>query len=87
MNKSIHIMLPNGKEVIVYPTVGVPTSITLHEASKNTIGKSTAVLYDPLGLLKDWQDHLDWLGSHINTAHWVKSTQMAWDFADWEISK
>lgn len=82
-NKAVYVQLADGREVVVYPTVGVPTSSTLHEATINAPDQSVAVIYDPIGLLPTWLEHLDWLGSHIQTARWVKSTETAWQFADW----
>lgn len=81
-NKAVYVQLADGREVVVYPIVGVPTSHTLHEATTNAPDKSVAVIYDPVGLLPAWLKHLDWLGSHIQTARWVKSTEAAWQFAD-----
>jgi hypothetical protein len=85
LNKAVYVQLADGKDVVVYPTVGVPTSTTLHDATTNAPDCSVAVLYDPVGLNQCWLGHLDWLGSHIRTARWVKSTETAWQFADWEV--
>ena len=83
-HNAIFIRLPGEKEVIVYPTVGVPTSVTLHDASINSSKKSVAVVYDPVGLHSRWLGHLEWLGSEIHSVRWVKSFEAAWRFADWE---
>jgi len=81
---ALHIKLPDGRDVAVYPNVGVPTSTTLHEASENSPNQSVAVIYDHIGLLPSWQAHLDWLGGHVTSVHWVKSSEAAWDFCDWQ---
>jgi hypothetical protein len=83
-NKAIHIQLPDGKKVVVYPAIGVPSSTTLHEASNNSPNQSVAVVYDHVGLHPRWLGHLDWLGQHINSARWVKASEAGWQFADWE---
>ena len=83
-NRAVHIRLPDGRAVVVYPTVGVPTSTTLHEASTNSPDQSVAVVYDHVGLHPRWLGHLDWLGRHIHSARWVKSSEAGWQFADWE---
>lgn len=83
-HKAVRIKLPDGREVMVYPTVGVPTSTTLHDASANSPNQSVAVIYDHIGLHPHWLKHLDWLGSHIDTVQWVKSSEAAWQLADWE---
>lgn len=84
LNKAVYIQLPDGRDVVVYPTVGVPTSTTLHEASTNSPDRSVAVIYDHVGLHPRWLGHLDWLGDHIRTARWVKASEAGWQFADWE---
>lgn len=84
MHKSIHLQLADGRPVVVYPTVGVPTSSSLHEATLNAPIPSVAVVYDAVGLHPAWQQHLDWLGTHIRSAQWVKATEVAWQLADWE---
>ncbi|MBB5202884.1 hypothetical protein HNQ51_000177 [Inhella inkyongensis] len=83
-HKSIHLLLPDGKDLVVYPTVGVPTSASLHEAVTRSPGKTVAVLYDHVGILPSWQAHMDWLGEHVRPARWVKASEAAWQFADWE---
>jgi hypothetical protein len=83
-HKAVYVQLADGKKVVVYPTVGIPTSTTLHDATTNTPDATAAVLYDHVGLNPSWQEHLDWLSSHIRTARCVKSTEAAWQFADWE---
>jgi hypothetical protein len=84
LNKAVYLQLVDGRNVIVYPTVGVPNSTTLHNAMINAPDQSVAVIYDPIGLLPSWLEHLEWLGSHIKTPRWVKTTEAAWQFADWE---
>ena len=84
MNKAVYIRLADGKDVVVYPTVGVPTSTSLHDATMNAPDRSVAVIYDHVGLHPGWLAHLDWLGSQITTARWVKASEAAWRFADWE---
>lgn len=84
VNKAVYVHLADGRQVVVYPTVGVPTSSCLHDASVNSPNRSAAVIYDPVGLHPRWLAHLDWLGSHVRTARWVKVTEAAWQLADWE---
>ena len=79
----VHLQLADGKSVVGYPAVGVPTAETLHEARLATPADDVAVIYDPIGISPDWQKHLDWLGTHIAVPRWVKVTDAAWDFADW----
>jgi len=83
-NRAVHIELLLGKKVVVYPTVGVPTSKTLHDATIGSPDHSVAVVYDHVGLHPRWLEHLDWLGEHIRAAKWVKASEASWQFADWE---
>jgi hypothetical protein len=87
LHNAVHLRLADGKHVVVYPAVGVPTSTTLHDATINAPDRSVAVLYDPVGLHPRWLGHLDWLGSHVHGARWVKVTEAAWHFADWEAQR
>lgn len=84
VNKSVYIQLPNGKDLVVYPTVGVPTATNLHDATKNSPDSSVAVVFDYVGLHSDCLEHLDWLGVHIRSARFVRVNELGWQFADWE---
>jgi hypothetical protein len=86
VHNGIYVTLPDGKEIVVYPTVGVPTSLTLNDAVDYASGRSVAVIYDHIGLHKKWLDHLAWLGENIHAARWVKASEAAWTFAGWEVS-
>lgn len=83
IHNAIHLRLPDGKEVIVYPTVGVPTSMTLNEVVDYASGKEAAILYDHVGLQEKWLKHLVWLGTNISSARWVRSSEAAWTFGGW----
>ena len=85
INRAVYIRLAGDKDVVVYPTVGVPTSTTLHDATKNSPDCSVAVVFDHVGLHPNWLEHLDWLGREIQSAHWVKADEAHWQFAEWEV--
>lgn len=82
-NRVVYLQLPDGRELPVYPAVGVPTSTTLHDATANSPNHAVAVVYDHVGLHPNWLGHLDWLGKHIQSARWVKASEAGWQFADW----
>ncbi|AUQ24277.1 toll/interleukin-1 receptor domain-containing protein [Dickeya zeae] len=84
VGRGIRVRLPTGQMIVVYPTVGVPTSSTMHEASMSSPDESVAILYDHVGLNPQWLNHMDWLGSYIQTTKWVKACEVGWQFADWE---
>jgi hypothetical protein len=83
LHHSILVRLADGREVLTYPTTGVPTSMTLNDAVERASGKQAAVLYDHIGLQETWLRHLAWLGTNISAARWVRSTEAAWCFAAW----
>ncbi len=85
LHKGVFLRLPDGRDVVAYPAVGVPTSTTLHAATTNAMPDcSVAVVYDSVGLHPAWLQHLDWLGTQIRRPRWVKVHEAAWQFADWE---
>lgn len=81
---SMHIVLHSGRHLVVQPTIGVPSSVTLQEAIERAGTMDAAVVYDHLGIKPGWQKHMKWLGENVKAARWVKSTEAAWDFAGWE---
>jgi hypothetical protein len=85
IHQAIYLTLPDGKELVVFPAVGVPTSVNLNEASEYANGRPVAVVYDHVGLHPRWLDHLTWLGKNIAVARWLKSHEAAWALAGWEV--
>lgn len=83
IHKAVFIRLADGKEIVAYPTLGVPTSMTLNEASDRASGKEAAILYDHIGLQEQWLRHLAWLGKNIPAAKWVRVAEAAWEFGGW----
>lgn len=82
-HKAVYLQLADGRDVVAYPTIGVPTSVTLHDATIHAGDSPPAVIYDHVGLLPSWVKHIDWLGEHVKTARWVKACEAGWQFADW----
>jgi hypothetical protein len=82
VHKAVYLRLPDGKEIVAYPAVGVPTSVTLNEAVDRAFA---AVVYDHIGLDERWIRHLAWLGDNIRTVRWVKASEAAWAFAGWGV--
>lgn len=83
---AIYVTLPDGKKIVLYPTVGVPTSLTLNDAVDRASGQSAGVVFDHIGLNEKWLQHLTWLGKNIPAARWVRASEAAWAFAGWEVS-
>ena len=83
-SKAMYVELPDGRELAIYPSIGVPTSTTMHEACMSSPGRRLAVVYDHVGLHPKWLHHLDWLGQNLRAARWVRASEAGWQFADWE---
>jgi hypothetical protein len=85
IHNAVYISLRDKQEIVVYPVVGVPTSLTLNDAVEHAGARTAAVAYDHIGLDKRWTEHLEWLGQNIVSARWVKATETAWTFAGWGL--
>lgn len=81
--RAVHVQLADGRDVVAYPVVGVPTSTTLHDAVTFSNGKQPAVVYDHVGLHPSWLTHLDWLGEHVKAARWIRACEVGWQLSDW----
>lgn len=80
---TMRVQMPSGDTLSISPVVGVPDSNSLHDAMLRSDGHPTAVLYDHVGVMPSWNDHLQWLAQNIPRAYWIRSTQAAWDLAGW----
>lgn len=70
LERWISIPLASGKNLVVFPAVGVPTSERIHSFFDviNSQKKKTSeiwVIYDNRGIMLNWQSHLDWLDSYL----------------------
>ena len=82
--KAMHMQLPNGQRLTVYPTVGVPTPVLLEEALSHTpSSQSAAVVYDPVGLYQKGLHYLDWLSKHTQSDSWIKASEASQQFKHW----
>lgn len=83
-HRAMHMQLPDGQRLTVYPTVGVPTPLLLEEALKHTSSsQSAAVVYDPVGLHQKSLHYLDWLKTHAQATSWIKATEAIQQFEQW----
>lgn len=80
---TMRVKLPGGSDLDVSPVIGVPDSTALHDAMRRANGQPSAVLYDHVGVLPSWNDHLEWLAKNIPQAYWIRSSQAARDLAGW----
>lgn len=85
-NRTMHLTLRSGRRLVVQPTIGVPTALTLQDALERAGPVECAVVYDHVGLNRNWQLHLAWLASNVQGTRWIKTTDAAWDFGGWEAT-
>jgi hypothetical protein len=83
-NRTMLLKLRSGRDVLVQPTIGIPTSLTLQDTLERAGDIDSAVVYDHFGMKKSWQAHLDWLASKVTGSRWMKRTEVAWDIGGWE---
>ena len=83
-NRAMQITLRSGRKLIVQPTLGVPTAVTLQTALDRAGTIDSAIVFDHLGIMPSWLQHMDWLKTKVKGARWVRMTDAAWDFAGWE---
>lgn len=85
LRRSLIVATPNGKRIAVYPALGVPTSYTLYDATRDNHPPPVAVVYDDGGVdERDWQAHMDWISQYVRDAvRLVSSYKAGWDFSDW----
>lgn len=88
-DNGVYLRLPDGNKMVVYPFTGVPTSMTLHQAVTHAAKcnvKSSAVIYDHVGLHAEWLQHMEWLTGQVkSTTHWLRANEAAWQLADWQV--
>ena len=82
-HRAMQIRLNKTTRILIQPTVGVPTAVTLQHALERAGNSDAAIVYDHVGIKPSWIAHLRWLASSIKGARWIKSTEAAWDLAGW----
>lgn len=80
--RSIVLKLPSGAPLVAYPSVGVPTAVTVHEAVYDGDARPAVVVYDHVGLSEHWMAHLGWLGTSFTSVRWLRSREVGWDLAN-----
>lgn len=87
-HRAIAIRLPDGRKLLAYPVVGVPTAETLNkiavQAKASICTEAPVLVYDDIGFRKTWSDHLQWLNENISSVRGLKIGSAAWDLAAWE---
>jgi hypothetical protein len=88
--RSIKIVLADGREVLMFPAVGVPTAENLYDVAQSTSptptmgGAAPVLVYDHVGLHDRWQRHLDWLHDNLSAVKSLQIVYATWQLADWQ---
>lgn len=85
LRRSLIVTTPAGKRIAVYPALGVPTSYTLYDATRDDHPPPVAVVFDDGGIdERNWKAHMDWISTHVKgVVRLVSSYRAGWDFNDW----
>lgn len=84
--RMMQLTLRNGRQVSVQPTLGVPTAVTMQETLVRAGHENCAVIYNHYGMMKQWQEHLDWLARRVGGSRWIRQSDAAWDLAGWDAT-
>lgn len=82
--RMMQVTLRSGRRLSVQPTLGVPTAMTLQETLLRAGHEDCAVVYNHYGMMRSWQEHLEWLAKRVGGSRWVRQSDAAWDFAGWD---
>ncbi|WP_220377466.1 toll/interleukin-1 receptor domain-containing protein [Paraburkholderia sp. BL6669N2] len=85
LRRSLIVSTPSGQKVAVYPTLGVPTTYTLHDATLDGHTPPVAVLYEEgESEEREWHAHMKWISQYLNkTVRLVDSYRSGSVFQDW----
>lgn len=79
----MQVTLRNGRRLSVQPTLGVPTAVTLQDTLVRAGHDNCAVVFNHYGLMRSWQEHLEWLAKRVGGPRWIRESDAAWDLAGW----
>ena len=85
LRRSLIVSTAAGQRVAVYPALGVPTTYTLHDATRDGHAPPVAVLYEESEVEeREWHAHMKWISQYLNQAvRLVDSYRSGAIFQDW----
>jgi len=85
LRRSLIVSTPMRQKIAVYPTLGVPTTYTLHEATLDGHPSPVAVLYEEAEVEeREWHAHMKWIAQYLKQAvRLVDSYRSGSAFQDW----
>lgn len=85
-HRALKLDLPGDREAWAYPVIGVPTAELLHDVAEKARraghGGPPFLVYDALGIRRQWTQHLEWLQANITSVRWVKIAEAGWTLAE-----
>ncbi|WP_109478252.1 toll/interleukin-1 receptor domain-containing protein [Paraburkholderia sp. C35] len=90
-HRAISILLEDGRTIWAYPVVGVPTAELLNDVATKAReahqDETPMLVYDHLGIGKQWRDHLEWLDANIASVRAVAVVDAADKLPEWETEE
>jgi hypothetical protein len=87
-HRAITIRLDDGRTIWAYPVVGIPTAELLNDvadkARNANQGETPMLVYDHVGIGKQWRTHLEWLDENIASVRAVPVADAGWKLPAWE---
>lgn len=87
-HRAISIRLDDGRIIWAYPVVGIPTAELLNDvadkARQANQDEIPMLVYDHVGIGKQWRTHLEWLDDNIASVRAVPASDAGWKLPAWE---
>ncbi|ASL47867.1 hypothetical protein bAD24_III10750 [Burkholderia sp. AD24] len=87
-HRAISIRLDDGRTIWAYPVVGIPTAELLNDvadkAREAKQDETPMLVYDHVGIGKQWRTHLEWLDENIASVRAVPAVDAGWKLPAWE---
>lgn len=87
-HRAISIRLDDGRIVWAYPVVGIPTAELLNDVANKAAAanqdETPMLVYDHVGIGKQWRTHLEWLDENIASVRAVAAVDAGWKLPAWE---
>lgn len=81
----MRVTLRNGQHIVVQPMLGIPTSMSMQETILRAGQNDCAIVYNHYGMMKLWEEHLEWLSKRVGVARWIRQSDVAWDLAGLDV--
>jgi hypothetical protein len=90
-HRAISIRLEDGRTIWAYPVVGIPTAELLNDVATKAReahqDETPMLVYDHVGISKQWRDHLEWLDENIASVRAVSAVEAGFKLPEWEAQE